>query len=88
MYYPKDDLHICYEMYCGEGILGYTIPAYRRIYVDPLKVHDHYDKLNVEEHEKQHNADSDNDEYRNILMTALRLRDKGIPIKPVFYFAS
>ncbi len=87
MYDAKDDLHICHG-YCGEGVLGYTIPSRREIYVDTLKVTDPYDILRVEEHEKQHNTNPDDNEYTNRLKTALRLRDKLISEKPSCCFAS
>ena len=82
MYDPKDDLHICHESYCGTGVLGYTIPSTRDIYIDPLKATDPYDVLRVEIHEKQHNVNPDNDEYTNRLLTELRLRGMLIPAKP------
>jgi hypothetical protein len=82
MYNPVDDLYISHEAWCGEGILGYTIPSSRRIYIDKLKINDDYDYLRVLLHEKQHNVNPDDSEYVVRLKTELRERDLGIPNKP------
>ncbi len=81
MYDALNDLHI-FEGYCGEGVLGYTTPSNRHIYLDSLKLRDEYDKLRVLVHEKQHNVNPDATEYENRLLTDLRLKELGIPTKP------